>query len=78
MEAPITSAQAMSHPTVVETINALGAIADEQRGHVERLREFLAIWISDGSLQTFEHREKFRAEARALLPDNAKVKGDQT
>ena len=31
MKAPITSAQAMSHPTVVETVNALGEIADELR-----------------------------------------------
>ena len=29
MKAPITSAQAMLHPTVVETVNAIGAIADE-------------------------------------------------
>ena len=34
---------------------------------IERLREFLTIWIADGSLQTFEHREKFRAEAKTLL-----------
>ena len=34
---------------------------------IERLREFIARWIADGSLQTFEHREKFRAEAKALL-----------
>lgn len=37
------------------------------RDDIERLREFVAIWIADGSLQTFEHREKFRAEAKALL-----------
>lgn len=34
---------------------------------IERMREFLAIWIADGSLQTFEHREKFRAAAKVLL-----------
>jgi len=34
---------------------------------IERLRDFLAIWMADGSLQTFEHREKFRGDARALL-----------
>jgi len=36
---------------------------------IERLREFITIWIADGSLQTFNHREKFRAEAKALLED---------
>ena len=39
----------------------------EAAREIERLRECLAIWIADGSLQTFEHRERFRAEARALL-----------
>ena len=38
---------------------------------IERLREFLSIWVADGSLQTFEHREKFRAEAKSLLGDQA-------
>jgi len=38
-----------------------------QANEIVRLREFLAIWIGDGSLQTFEHREKFRAAARAVL-----------
>jgi hypothetical protein len=31
MKAPITAAQAMAHPAVVETINALAAMANEQR-----------------------------------------------
>jgi hypothetical protein len=31
MKAPITVAQAMAHPAVVETINALAAMANEQR-----------------------------------------------
>ena len=35
MKAPITSAQAMSHPTVVDTVNALGEIADELRSKCE-------------------------------------------
>lgn len=39
----------------------------EAVAEIERLREFLAIWIADGSLQTFEHREKFRAAAKMLL-----------
>jgi hypothetical protein len=38
MKAPITSAQAMSHPTVVETINTLGGIAVELRAELETVR----------------------------------------
>ena len=38
MKAPITSAQAMSHPTVVETINTLGGIAVELRAELETAR----------------------------------------
>ena len=37
MKAPITSTQAMAHPAVVETINALGAIADELRAERDAL-----------------------------------------
>ena len=37
MKSPITSAQAMSHPTVVETVNALAAIADKHRELVSML-----------------------------------------
>jgi len=37
MKAKITTAQAMSHPDVVATINALGQIADELREEVARL-----------------------------------------
>jgi hypothetical protein len=38
MKAPITSAQAMSHPTVVETINTLCEIAIELRAELETVR----------------------------------------
>ena len=38
MKASITSAQAMSHPTVVETINALGQMCDELRTENTALR----------------------------------------
>jgi hypothetical protein len=38
MKAPITSAQAMSHPTVVETINTLGEIAAELRAELATAR----------------------------------------
>lgn len=37
MKAPITSAQAMSHPTVVETINTLGQMCDELRATDEEI-----------------------------------------
>ncbi len=40
---------------------------------LDQLRDFLSVWISDGALQTFENREKFRREARALLTPNADV-----
>ena len=50
-----------------------------QANEIVRLREFLAIWIGDGSLQTFEHREKFRAAARAVLEvPNARLSGAGT
>lgn len=35
MKAPITSAQAMAHPTVVETVNALGQMCEELRAQLE-------------------------------------------
>ena len=38
MTKPITSAQAMSHPAVVETINALGKMCDELRTENTALR----------------------------------------
>jgi len=38
MKAPITSAQAMHHPTVVETINTLCEIAIELRAELETAR----------------------------------------
>ena len=54
MKAPITSAQAMLHPTVVETINALGTIADEHRALTDGLgplpeyaHEFSPRWFGD-------------------------------
>ena len=67
MKAPITSAQAMSHPTVVETINALGAIADEQRALVSVLVHELRYieGISNGQVQ------RVAKQALAKLPDNA-------
>ena len=34
---------------------------------IECLREFLQYWISDGHLQTFADRERFRSEAYKLL-----------
>ena len=37
MKPPITSAQAMSHPAVFETVNSLGKMADELRAEVEAL-----------------------------------------
>lgn len=67
MKAPITSAQAMLHPTVVETINALGTIADEHRALTEMLvRELRYIEsISNGQVQ------RVAKQALAKLPDNA-------
>ena len=41
MKAPITTAQSMSHPDVVLTINTLGKMADELRAENEKLREAL-------------------------------------
>ena len=41
MKAPITTAQAMSHPDVVLTINALGKMADELRAENRVLRDSL-------------------------------------
>jgi len=38
MKAPITSAQAMSHPTVVETINVLSESCRELRAELETAR----------------------------------------
>lgn len=35
MKPPITAAQAMSHSTVVETINTLGRMCDELRAQLE-------------------------------------------
>lgn len=37
MKPPITSAQAMSHPAVFETVNSLGKMADELRTEVDAL-----------------------------------------
>lgn len=73
MKAQITSAQAMLHPTVVETVNALGAIADEQRALVSMLvRELRYIeGISNGQV----HR--VAKQALAKLPDNAGNKPPQ-
>ena len=78
MRAPITSAQAMSHPTVVETINALGAIADEQREHKERFRgllfEVAANYTRDDDLPDDLLP---RIDAALALPDNAGDKPPQ-
>ena len=38
MKAPITTAQAMSHPDVALTLNTLGKIADELREERDQLR----------------------------------------
>jgi hypothetical protein len=64
----------MTTDTLIERLRALAraehddlSIGDEAADEIERLRDFLAIWISDGSLQTFDHREKFRVAAKALL-----------
>lgn len=38
MKAPITSAQAMRHPTVTETINTLGKMCDELRTERDALQ----------------------------------------
>lgn len=40
------------------------AFRDKQ---IATLKEFLQHWISDGHLQTFADRERFRAVAKALL-----------
>ena len=68
MKAPITYAQAMLHPTVVDTLNALVAIADEQRALVSMLvRELRYIeGISNGQVQ------RVAKQALAKLPDNAR------
>ena len=67
MKAPITSAQAMLHPTVVETVNALGKIADEHRALAEVLVSELRYIesISNGQVQ------RVAKQALARLPDNA-------
>ena len=74
MKAPITYAQAMLHPTVVDTLNALVAIADEQRALVSMLvRELRYIeGISNGQVQ------RVAKQALAKLPDNAEVSGLST
>ena len=41
MKAPITTAQAMSHPDVALTINTLGQMADELRAEIARLQDLL-------------------------------------
>jgi hypothetical protein len=65
MKAPITSAQAMSHPTVVETINTLGEIAAE-------LREALATARADER----EECAKMCDEARAArLAEQIRARG---
>lgn len=46
MKAPITTAQAMSHPDVAITINTLGKMADELRAENERLRGALETIIN--------------------------------
>lgn len=40
MKAPITAAQAMSHPTVADTINALSRMANELCKELDRLEKF--------------------------------------
>jgi hypothetical protein len=48
MKAPITSAQAMHHPAVVETINVLSELCRELRAELETVRaderERIAKW----------------------------------
>ena len=41
MKAPVTAAQAMSHPDVAMTINTLGKMADELREKVDRQDKLL-------------------------------------
>lgn len=71
MRAPITSAQAMLHPTVVEIVNALGKIADEHRALVEMLVSELRYIesISNGRVQ------RVAKQALVRLPDNEKLTG---
>ncbi len=57
----------------LQSLRNMGNESEAAADEIARLREFLAIWISDGSLQTFEHREKFRAAANALLGANAGI-----
>lgn len=55
----------------------LDAIGQADRDLITAAPELLAVlqqWIGDGSLQTFEDRERFRAEARAAV---AKAEGQQ-
>lgn len=47
----------------------------ELRAENERLRACLDRWRHDGRLQTYDDRERFRAEAGALLLPNARVTG---
>lgn len=65
MKAPITTAQAMSHPGVVETINTLGKMADELRTQNQALVEAL----EDLKRQYSEHPDAFWdwSKARAAL-----------
>lgn len=73
MRAPITSAQAMLHPTVVEIVNALGKIANEHRTLAEMLVGELRYIesISNGRVQ------RVAKQALARLPDNAGNKPPQ-
>jgi len=71
MKSPITSAQAMSHLTVVEVVNALAAIADEHRELVSMLVCELRYIEGIGNEQVQQAVKK----ALAKLPDNAEVTG---
>ena len=45
--------------------------ADKLQKRLKQHIELLAKWTHDGALQTFEDRERFRAEARQLLKQSA-------
>ena len=72
MKAPITTAQAMSHPDVVQTINTLGKMADELRAELEK-HDALRAEIEKAQARNETHKamqlrlfEKLAAQRRVL------------
>jgi predicted O-methyltransferase YrrM len=56
-----------NHPTRNVGLLYQQARAEQAERALAEAVEILTIWSHDGSLQTFEHREKFRKIARAFI-----------